>query len=408
MAKKQSNEDKLINAQLVNQAAQVANMAAQLEFQKERMRLLELPEMQTRTAVERDRLAFDKGQAEWENAFKEASITGTYKGQPTIEYLTSVARLTGVINGQQTIEGKLTDAQIAQMNATILNTQRLTDLEYERTGIQVQQWDAEHQMALTDQQAKLTGFIDGLPTFERQQWEANQGFNYINLLSTLRGPENAFKMLEVLEASPDAMKIMGARWAGQYSATASNAAAQGLQPVTPQNMIPGYGTATSGQLQAFPTSTPAAPPTDLRVMGAEAPGGFVPLAYQPGYTIDPAGSQAAVNAYNYEPTPQGGTMVYPPGIPAPNTGMQVSTQVPLNPATQQNLTQQAVQANPGTMVDPNKINAHEYNRTSKYGQTLGWAGYEAAGWDKSAAQEMFQRALPKYGTSNVNRGTVQI
>jgi hypothetical protein len=103
MAKSKDNpQDKLINLQAQQLAAQVANWAAQLEFQKERMRLLELPEMQGKLQVDIDRLAFDKAQATWENAFKEASITGKYNGQDTIEWLTQQAQLTGVLNGQQT------------------------------------------------------------------------------------------------------------------------------------------------------------------------------------------------------------------------------------------------------------------------------------------------------------------
>ena len=57
--------DKLINLQAQQLAAQVANWASQLEFQKERLRLLELPEMQGKLQVDVDRLAFDKAQAAW-------------------------------------------------------------------------------------------------------------------------------------------------------------------------------------------------------------------------------------------------------------------------------------------------------------------------------------------------------
>ena len=46
MAKKDKTQDQLVNLQAAQLAAQTANWAAQLEFQKERMRLLELPQFQ--------------------------------------------------------------------------------------------------------------------------------------------------------------------------------------------------------------------------------------------------------------------------------------------------------------------------------------------------------------------------
>src|SRR5690349_13508950 len=106
-----SASKKLANAQAASLAAQVANMAAQLEFQKERMRLLELPQFQHLSQMDIDKLAFEKSQAEWENALKESTLTGTYKGQPTMQYLEQQAKLFGVIDGKQTLEGALNEAQ---------------------------------------------------------------------------------------------------------------------------------------------------------------------------------------------------------------------------------------------------------------------------------------------------------
>src|SRR5262245_2777777 len=111
----ESQGDKLINLQAQQLAAQVANWAAQLEFQKERMRLLELPEMQGKLQVDIDRLAFDKATQAWEQAFKESTLTGTYNGQPTIDWLMKQAELTGVLDGRETITGRLTNAQIREM-----------------------------------------------------------------------------------------------------------------------------------------------------------------------------------------------------------------------------------------------------------------------------------------------------
>lgn len=141
--KKESAEDKLVNIQAATLAAQVANWAAQLEFQKERMRLLELPQFQQTSQMERDKFAFEKAQQEWQRAITEATMTGTYNGVPTLQWLEQQARLTGVINGQQTLEGKLTDAQIAQMNHSMELENRRFLLEQEQFGFNKDKWQQE-------------------------------------------------------------------------------------------------------------------------------------------------------------------------------------------------------------------------------------------------------------------------
>src|SRR4249920_983638 len=102
MAKKDKQDDmqeKLYNLQAQQLAAQVANWAAQLEFQKERFRLLEMPQFQQGLQLEVDKLAWQKAQDTWERAYQEAAITGTYNGQPTTQWLMDQARLTGSYNG---------------------------------------------------------------------------------------------------------------------------------------------------------------------------------------------------------------------------------------------------------------------------------------------------------------------
>lgn len=462
--------DTLTNMTAVQLAQQVANMAAQLEFQKQRMTLLELPQFAHTSQMDIDRLAFDKANQTWTEAFQSASLTGTYQGQPTLAYLTQIAQMTGTINGQQTIQGKLTDTQIAQINATIMNTQKMTDLAYLQRGDQREQWSADHQMALQKQQADLTGFINGMPTQQRQEWEAQQGNAYVNLVSTLRGPENAFQMLKVLKATPDSLRSLADQWTGKFVSPSYGVAnTAGLSPVTPQNMLsaytpPGYAPQASqapvqpaqypwqpsqqiapGQLTPgiLTQPNPGAPLTGASPTTATAPavasGALSVGQGMPGYTIDPAGSQAHPDAYNYQATPSGGVMVYPPGVTAPVDAHQASTTTPVTAVQQQQIAQHAAgailsytppgspvaqsqmpalqaaalpvdqQANPAAaFTDPTKINARAYNTSSPYEQAVGWAGYEAAGWDKSLAQDQFQKSLPKYGASAGALGTVRI
>lgn len=160
-----STNDQLINLQAQQLAAQVANWAAQLDFQKARFTQLELPEWQQKSQLEVDQFAWQKAQDTWENAYKEALITGTYQGQPTIDWLTRQAQLTGVLGPHETLQGRLADAQVSQMN---------------------------QQMKLANDQflANTTGYINGVPTFDRQQWMASTT-GYVNTPTPLTPEEQA-------------------------------------------------------------------------------------------------------------------------------------------------------------------------------------------------------------------------
>lgn len=464
-----ASNDNLVNIQAATQAAQVANLAAQLEFSKQRFQLLELPEWQAASQMDIDKFAWQKAQDTYENAFKEASLTGTYQGQPTTEWLTQIAQMTGVLNGQQTLQGAMNDAQIAQINATIMNTNRGMDLQYAQYNTGREQWDAQHQMDLEKQQATLTGYVNGQPTFEREQWQASQGQAYLSLLGSLRGPENAFAQLKVLRNTPDALRQMAQSWAGQFASPGTTAGGGNPTPVTPQNMAtPGLtpnGLSTAAPVSPAPGvvgyTPPGAPATQVPgsvastvdpLTGAPIPGatkmigdtppvspdvaasgvvGYTPTP--PPHTVSPPGAPAPIQAYNYQADVTGGTQVYPPGTPAPVDATQISSYVPLNSQMQTALTQQATPGmpspappapaglpvgatpagttgvtTPASLVAPGQINAREYNKGTDYEKSLGWASYEDAGWDKAAAQQVFQKSLPKYGVTSGATGSIKL
>lgn len=323
-----NREDQLVNLQAQQLAAQVANWAAQLEFQKERMRLLELPEMQARTQAEIDRLAFEKSQAEWQRAFQESSLTGTYNGQPTLQWLTQQAQMTGVLNGQQTLQGKLTDAQIAQMNASMANTQRLTDLEYQKFGFSRQQWDAEHAMRLQNQQAQLTGYINGLPTFERQQWEQNNRLAQANLIASLAGPASAFKQVAVIRnltgVEPDIESVtraMQGALEGRNTFAAYGQGTGGAESANPYS--PAYRPPSEPPVQP-PTTPPATPPPPQSFSpGNPAPDGPEQPPAQPPQAISPG--NPAPDGPDQPPPPQS----FSPGNPGtPGSELPYTTNTP--------------------------------------------------------------------------------
>jgi hypothetical protein len=58
----------------------------------------------------------------------------------------------------------------------------------------------------------------------------------------------------------------------------------------------------------------------------------------------------------------------------------------------------------GGLVNPNQINARNYDNSYQYQKDLLWANYEDQGWDKNLAQESYLKSLPKFG--GVSKGSV--
>jgi hypothetical protein len=235
--KKDDAQDKLINLQAAQLAAQVAKWAAQLEFSKERFRLLEMPQFQQMSQLEVDKLAFAKAEATWRRSYEEASITGMYNGMPTTEWLTQQAQLTGVLNGQQTLQGKLTDAQIAQMEGALELQNKQLLLEYEKFGFTQRQWDDTFGL----QQGELTGYYGGKETLAREQFKASSAQNYLGLLASLQGPGNAFKQLRVLQNTPGGLRDLAANWSGQYQMGEQGVTGQAPGQAQVSDLMSGWG-----------------------------------------------------------------------------------------------------------------------------------------------------------------------
>jgi hypothetical protein len=351
MAKKDNSQDKLINLQAQQLAAQVANWASQLDFAKERFRLLEMPQYQSSSQLEIDKLAFEKASETWKEAFQEASVTGTYQGQPTTEWLTQQAQLTGVLNGQQTLQGKLTDAQVTQMNEQmrLANQQFLAqntgyldgrptfEREQWQTGqsgymdngqstMARQQMEAnltgmyggQSTMARQQMEAGLTGYYGGQSTLEREKFGAEQTQNYLNLLASLQGPGNAFKQLRVLNATPGGLQGMVNSWAGTYGqAGFGSSGAPGQAQIS--DLYSGYTGAPGQSPTAAPLAAPPPPP-------AYSPGqGLPPAPTYAGPVYGSAGLAAAGAASGSDgPDPRPRLRVNPvePGHPGGGDGLE--------------------------------------------------------------------------------------
>jgi hypothetical protein len=219
-------------------------------------------------------------------------------------------------------------------------------------------------------------------------------------------------------------------WTGQYQM--SGATGTGTNPGQPTladllNPTAGDPFATAAQAATNQSTQPAG--STAAVVGAEATpvGGQAdtggnPVRESPGYTLSPAGTQAPVDAYNYQRTPSGQTQVYPPGVSAESGQHQVSTTVPLSPAAAQAAGETANNAQPvgagattatagaeagmsPVNLSPNQINAENYKNTNKAAQNLMWQYFEdQQGWAPGAAQDAFLKSLPRYG--GPKQGTV--
>jgi hypothetical protein len=169
----------------------------------------------------------------------------------------------------------------------------------------------------------------------------------------------------------------------------------------------------------------------------------MPAPTLPAYTYQGAGVQAPIEHWNYSPTTTGSMQVYPPGVVSPYHTPDISTSNAIAPGVANSIYQYGQQpsyypyysqpssqsygqpyggSGPGQfyvdrqtptdsttnapgevgtgysgMLLPSQINAKNYGNSYQYQKDLGWAAYEDAGWDKSLAQEAFERSLPKTG-----------
>lgn len=303
MAKKDKTQDKLINLQAQQLAAQIANWAAQLDFQKERFRLLELPQFQQGLQLEVDKFAWQKAEDTWKRAYQEATLTGMYEGKPTTQWLMDQARLTGSFNGQRTLEGLLTDAQIKDM---------------------------QDKMKLANDQflAATTGYFNGQKTFDREKFETSTAMDAWKFIAGLSGASNAFKQARAIGSMPGGMRDLMAAAAGKYEFGSGTSVGSSGGHFNLDDMMEGYG-------------------GNFSEPGQPAPG-------QPGTPPPPPPTPGPIPV---PPTPQ-------PGEQAPTPPQQYA-QVPgrgFGPAQWNDATRQAVAAwnaaHPGYEADGSQIGYH--------------------------------------------------
>lgn len=180
-----NSQSQYFNQQAAALAAQVAQAAAQLEFQRMRFTQLELPQFQSMSSLDKEKLAFAKASEVWTQAFQEASVSGSYQGQPAAQYLLSAAQLTGQfyqpgqLNADQQAQYQTLRARISSAQQQLMT---LAPGSPEYATLQTQM--ATDQAAMAPLQAILQG-TDKAPTQTLQA--QNQAFSQMATMAGLTG-----------------------------------------------------------------------------------------------------------------------------------------------------------------------------------------------------------------------------
>ena len=206
--------------QLANQAAQQAYLNARLEFEKYQYSNL--------SAYQKEQLAQQKAQQAW-----------------TEKYQTSM--LTGTLDGVDTLQKQLQQSQIA------LNTADTTGY-----------YNGSPTMAREQMQGNLTGYYNGQATLGREQMQNQTALGYLNLLGSLRGPQNYFQYMKVLNGTPGGMRDLVNAAAGQYALPGYGGGVQmPIEPASLSGLLSDVGgrytpMADNGQVQGKSGASPNA------------------------------------------------------------------------------------------------------------------------------------------------------
>jgi hypothetical protein len=332
--------------------------------------------------------ALKQAQFEWQKKLDEAQQTGQWNGQwnnPQQQWFTGqFGQWLGPGGepavGQQTLQGQQQSYQQAfdtsqlygqyYAPGTAPGQGAQTQAAQAEAARQAAQWAEQFGQMYAPGTAPGAGtttlgqqaqqFSQGLQTQQEQRaaqaQTQSQAQQYLQLLSSLRGPADWAKYQQVLGSTPNGMRDLVGAAMGQY--------------------VPGGGATTGWQPQA----------ASLQSMMGDVSGN--PYYGQGG------GQLQQPNVY------QGGQASY--GQPAAGaqqtwgSGIGVGQQQPTPQQQQQGL------GNGTNLPAPNQISAQGWNNMAPSQQQMLLGMYENQGWDKNDVTALYNQQLPKYGSSNQN------
>jgi hypothetical protein len=372
-------------------------------------------------------LALKQAQFEWQKKLDEAQQTGQWNNQwnnPQQQWFTSqFGQWLGAGGepqvGQQTLQGQqqgwqqafdtsqLYGQYYAPGSAPAAGTQ--TQAAQSEAARQAAQWAEQFGQMYAPGTAPGAGtttlaqqaqqFGQGLQTQQEQRAAQAQGQaqaqQYLQLLSSLRGPADWAKYQQVLGSTPGGMRDLVGAAMGQY--VPGGGATTGYQPqaASLQSLMgdvtgnPYYGQG-GGQL-----GTPSVYQYSPGMYGQQAPGQAQTMQWQPpqNYPQQQAGMQ---NEY-YQ---QSGAPQLTPGQNNEQWGSGIG--VGQRQATPQQ--QQQGLGNGTNLPAPNQISAQGWNNMAPSQQQMLLGMYEAQGWDKNDVTALYNQQLPKYGAQNNQAG----
>lgn len=444
-------------------AARAANDAVLAFLAKRRLEEIDLPVANEQIAASRAERTRQDALAIWKQTYEQATLTGSYGGSPTLDATKTGADITGYTggagtagNGQRVLDAMAAlrgeagyqavyqraaagdQAAVAQLRA--MEAARVV----QATGgalTQEQALQAVNQMRATtataggyagapSQAAQIEGILRGIApgtaTLDRerdigrldldreiergklgldQEKEQNSTLvSVLNLLSTLRGPENAFAYANTLANVPESVRQNIQAAMGRLPVAPRNPAAAGVwndvraqqaqatamgQPAMAQDQM-GIGAFEQGQQGARPApawSAQGGPTASIMPMMAQDPGvGMTPASPVPSGT--PPGffpsmtNTTPIGVYGAQPEIVSGQplMSQDPRGPAPAYGPRTQ---PVSPAAAAGLSA------------PNQWSPTAYNNTDVYARKLELAAYEQAGEDPESVQWRYQQSLPR-------------
>lgn len=199
------------------------------------------------TDLNNRKLELERQGQEFQQGIAAGALTGSYNGQRTVDQQRldlETGRAIGTVNGSDTLEkgglmgefnGKSTLAgQIAYGGKGLVDS------------------------GMTLEAGKAIGQVGGVKTLEAQQAENQTALGYLNLLGGLRGPENAFQYLKVLNSTPGGLRDLTDAAAGRYKmGQFGGGDPSALRAATPEGLL--GGTTAAGAGAGAPASFGALP-----------------------------------------------------------------------------------------------------------------------------------------------------
>ena len=359
------------NSQYVRDTTEAADQAARAEYQS------------ALAQTGREDLALRQAQQRWKETVDRAGLTGMFEGQWTMDsnkYFADTFGSWGAPTaGQQTLGGQ--EQEFSQ--------------GYREAGLYGEGEGGRQTLAGREQQY-TQGLRDRQQQLAEQAQQQRTAQEYLNLLSSLRGPADWAKYQEVLGSTPGGIRDLTAAAMGQY--VPGGGATTGAQP-TPASLQSMYDQVRGVQTQQSPYA--------LQAQQAGTPG-----AQPAQYAVQP--QQQAQQAYAQQ-QPQGGQMRMQPDAQQAYAGaMRFTPQQPqqggqmrMQPdANQQAEQRQGAQPNQmGRLPLPNQIAPQSWKNMAPSQQQMLLGSYENQGWHKPDVEALLNQSLPKYGSNAPSAGT---